>query len=242
MPGRVKPNANVSGNCQATDTVSDASQFPESVKMIQRTTNLMARLNQNNRNINRENVDTCRLSNGSRNLNRRSADPRKPVTMGEREQLEVFSMPDISSHFSRKRSYDKLQADLNKVQREILGIVSTPPSAKGQYTNLVLREIVPSSDNSQYCTDSYNINCLSYLNSLTRDLYQTQCQQTTYSQSCDQGLLNAYNNNVVNNSNSFQWQPYAQDNYQRTNHSWSSRTHYRQNSQSQTYYRTSHNY
>ncbi|XP_056005395.1 uncharacterized protein LOC130050192 [Ostrea edulis] len=254
MPGRVKSKAYVNGNCQPTETVSNVSLSSESTTMIQKTTSLKANVNLNSRNIQKENVDgvrtcanTCRPSNGNSNLNRprRSADPAKPFTMGEKEQLEIFSTSDVSNHVCRRRSYNKLQADLNKVQKEILGMVSTPPSSKGQYTKPALRETIPYSNscqNSQHHTDNYYTYGQNYVNNLTRDLYQTQYQHSTYSQSCDQGFNNNYNNNLVNNYNNFQWQPYAQDNYQRTNHAWSSRTHYRHNPQNQNYYRMSHNY
>ncbi|XP_062601144.1 nuclear transcription factor Y subunit gamma-like [Saccostrea cucullata] len=270
MPGRNKPKTDVNGNCQTTPVVTEPS-----IKEVQRTVSLKSPVSQNKENV-KENAETARtivntrrLSGGSVNLNRqrKSVDPTKPVTMGEKEQLEIFSVSNASTPNSRRRSFDKLQADLNKVQREILGMVSTPPSSKGHYSNPPLRERAPYTNSyqpSQCYTDNNQGSSGSYTNNLSYDLYQTQYQSASYSQSYNQNMNNMRNNymsnfqnnfinnfqnnfmnNLVNNysTGDFQWQPYAQDNYQGANKVWSTRSHYRHNQpQNPSYYRMSHNY
>lgn len=277
MPGRNKPKCDLNGNSQPAAVVSP--QSPESNKENkedQRNVNFKTPVNCNKENAakSRTAVSSRRLSSSSSNANRtrRSLDPTKPVTMGEKEQPFIFTVTNANTPNSRKRSFDRLQADLNKVQRDILGMVSTPPSSKGQYNTSASREYtVPAPkaftdafefwQSNQSYTDNYQSHHNNnYMNSLTHDLYQTQYQPTsTYSLPYNQNMnnfqnqninnfqnqnMNNFHNSYMNNLNnyqtsSFQWQPYAQDNYQGPNKVWSSRSHYKQN---QSYYRMSHNF
>nr|XP_034330368.1 GATA zinc finger domain-containing protein 14 [Crassostrea gigas]XP_034330369.1 GATA zinc finger domain-containing protein 14 [Crassostrea gigas]XP_034330370.1 GATA zinc finger domain-containing protein 14 [Crassostrea gigas]XP_034330371.1 GATA zinc finger domain-containing protein 14 [Crassostrea gigas]XP_034330372.1 GATA zinc finger domain-containing protein 14 [Crassostrea gigas] len=294
MPGRNKPKCDLNGNSQPAAVVSP--QSPESNKENkddQRNVNFKTPVNYNkleNAAKSRTTVSSRRLSSSSNNANRtrRSLDPTKPVTMGEKEQPFIFTVTNANTPNSRKRSFDRLQADLNKVQRDILGMVSTPPSSKGQYNTSAPRDYTAPStreyavpapkaftdafqswQSNQSYTDNYQSHHNNnYMNSLTHDLYQTQYQsQPTYSLPYNQDMnnfhnqnmnnfhnqnmnnfqnqnLNNFHNSYMNNLNnyqtsSFQWQPYAQDNYQGPNKVWSSRSHYKQN---HSYYRMSHNF
>lgn len=286
MPGRNKPKCDLNGNSQPAAVV--LPQSPESNKENkddQRNVNFKTPVNYNkleNAAKSKTAVNSRRLSSSSSNANRtrRSLDPTKPVTMGEKEQPFIFTVTNANTPNSRKRSFDRLQADLNKVQRDILGMVSTPPSSKGQYNTSSPRDYTAPStreyavpapkaftdafqswQSNQSFTDNYQSHHNNnYMNSLTHDLYQTQYQSTpTYSLPYNQNMNNFHNQNMnnfqnqnmnnfhnsyMNNLNnyqtsSFQWQPYAQDNYQGPNKVWSSRSHYKQN---HSYYRMSHNF
>nr|XP_022335764.1 PC-esterase domain-containing protein 1A-like [Crassostrea virginica]XP_022335765.1 PC-esterase domain-containing protein 1A-like [Crassostrea virginica] len=284
MPERNKPKSDHNGNIQNTAELSSkASESNKENSETKKTTNVNTTANVNTEKTRKEmetpertivinrRTSSNRSSSSSSGRARKSLDPLKPVTMGEKEQLEIFNVVNGNTPNSRRRSFDRLQADLNKVQREILGMVCTPPSSKGQYASRAQREPAyqvnsyqtnsyqtNSYQNNSYQTNSYQTNsyCNTYcstdnysnyqnnfVNNLTCDLYQTQYQSAAAYGHCYNQNMNNIQNNYMNNyqtgTGAFQWQPYAQDNYQGANRVWSSRTHYKP---SQSHYRMSHNY
>lgn len=89
-------------------------------------------------------VSSCRFLSSSSNVNRirRFLDLIKLVIMGEKEQFFIFIVINVNILNFRKRFFDRFQVDLNKVQRDILGMVSILFFLKGQYNILVFRDYI----------------------------------------------------------------------------------------------------